>query len=147
LPAPELEKRIIEFAASQTGLDPAKIRLDSRLLHDLGMDGDDAVEFFENFSREFGVDITVLNEDWDRHFGPEGGASPILLIVCGLSVGFGVIVHSEVPAVPFWVGNILFLVPTLYILWKINPVSPRIVPITIRDLISAVRVGRWFSKE
>jgi hypothetical protein len=46
LPSPELEKRIIEFAASQTNLDPAKIRLDSRLLHDFGMDGDDAVESF-----------------------------------------------------------------------------------------------------
>jgi hypothetical protein len=99
---------------------------------------------FENFNQEFGVDITVLNEDWERHFGPESGANPIVLIIVGLSVGFGVIAHSEVPAVPFWVRSILFLVPTLYILWKINPVSPRIVPITIRDLVNAVRAGRWF---
>jgi hypothetical protein len=44
----------------ETGLDPARIRLDSRLLHDLGIDGEEAVVLFEKFSREFGVDITAL---------------------------------------------------------------------------------------
>jgi acyl carrier protein len=46
---------------------------DTRLLHDLGMDGTDAVEFMEAFSEEFNVDMSEFK--FDRHFGPECGPS------------------------------------------------------------------------
>ena len=48
----------------------AAISLESRLCEDLGMDGDDAWDFFQRFAREFGVDLSTMQ--WRRHFGAEG---------------------------------------------------------------------------
>ena len=44
----------------------------TRLLHDLGIDGDDAVEILTDFSKRFGVDLSSL--PFQRHFGSELGA-------------------------------------------------------------------------
>jgi acyl carrier protein len=45
---------------------------------DLGMDGDDGVEFMEAFSVHFGVDLGAFPHD--RYFGPEAAANPISII-------------------------------------------------------------------
>lgn len=65
-----LEEKIIEFVAEQTGVSKSKITLDTCLLDDLGIDGDDGIDFFDAFSSEFKVDLSELN--LARHFGPEG---------------------------------------------------------------------------
>jgi len=41
-------------------------------MQDLGMDGDDAVEFFEAFGQTFSVDLARLWQHWHHHFAPEG---------------------------------------------------------------------------
>ena len=50
-----LEERIIAFTADEIGVKREEVRFDSTLLHDLAMDGHDAVEFFEKFGTEFNV--------------------------------------------------------------------------------------------
>jgi acyl carrier protein len=67
-----LESEIIDFAAHETGVKANKVALSTRLLQDLGMDGDDAVEFFDLFSDKFKVDLSQLSQHWHHHFGPEG---------------------------------------------------------------------------
>ena len=52
-----LEERIIAFTADEIGVKREEVRFDSTLLHDLAMDGHDAVEFFEKFGTEFNVDL------------------------------------------------------------------------------------------
>lgn len=42
---------------------------ETRLYHDLGMDGEDAEEFLLDFQKYFHVDLSGLN--FDEHFGPE----------------------------------------------------------------------------
>jgi hypothetical protein len=53
----ELEERIICFVAEQTGIKARRILLSSSLAQEIGMDGDDAVEFFQSFGRDFNVDL------------------------------------------------------------------------------------------
>jgi Protein of unknown function (DUF1493) len=49
-----------------------KLRLTATLSGDLGMEGDDAVEFFEKFGTEFAVDLSDLHRDWKFYFFSEG---------------------------------------------------------------------------
>jgi hypothetical protein len=49
----------------------------SGLQTDLGLDGDDAAEFFDAFFREFDVDASEFN--LAEYFGPENAASPLSL--------------------------------------------------------------------
>jgi acyl carrier protein len=51
---------------------PHQIALDKSLNFDLGMDGEDAVEFFQAFAKKFSVDMTELGEEWNLYFSPEG---------------------------------------------------------------------------
>ena len=46
---------------------------------DLGMDGDDGIEFMQAFSERFGVDLTAF--PCDDYFGPEASANPISIII------------------------------------------------------------------
>ncbi len=71
-----LEARIIIFIVEQTNANLEKISLETRLAEDLGIDGDDALEFFENFSQEFQVDLS--NFQFDKYFGYEAGFDPLI---------------------------------------------------------------------
>jgi Protein of unknown function (DUF1493) len=68
----ELQSAVFAFIQNERRCKPHEIALDRSLNLDLGMDGDDAVEFFEAFAEKFGVDLTELGEEWSRYFGPEG---------------------------------------------------------------------------
>ena len=78
-----LEEDIIAFVVGQTGMKRNSVHLSSRLAQDIGMDGDDAVEFFEKFGEQFHVDLTALSDQWDDHFGGEGifRSSPGFMVV------------------------------------------------------------------
>jgi acyl carrier protein len=76
-----MNEHLTAFVSEQTGVRPTRLTQRTRLFHDLGMDGDDAVEFFEAFACEFDVDLSGM--EWNRHFGPEGGCGcvpPLALI-------------------------------------------------------------------
>jgi uncharacterized protein DUF1493 len=64
-----LTDRIWGLVADERGMCLDKILPESRLEEDLGMTGDDAAEFLEQFARDFDVDLTDL--DFHKHFGPE----------------------------------------------------------------------------
>jgi hypothetical protein len=98
----ELERRILEFTAKERAIKAERVRLSSRLADDLGMDGDDAVEFFQAFGRDFNVDLNSLWQQWDRHFHPEGGPSLGFLIVTGVAVVVGDLLHQAVHQIPGW---------------------------------------------
>jgi acyl carrier protein len=79
----ELEQDIIAFIANETGTERSSVRLSSRLAQDIGLDGDDAVELFEEFGEKFHVDLTALGDHWHDHFHSEGlfGSSPGFMVV------------------------------------------------------------------
>jgi hypothetical protein len=68
----DLEARIVTLLVEETGTRKERVRMCSRLREDIGMDGDDAVEFFEKFGDRFNVDLTDLHDRWGQHFSPEG---------------------------------------------------------------------------
>jgi len=79
----ELAEDIIALIANDTGAKRNGVHLSSRLAEDIGMDGDDAVEFFEKFGEKFHVDLTTLGDHWKDHFRSEGlfGTSPGVMAV------------------------------------------------------------------
>lgn len=74
----DLASQVLDFVAETVGCERAKLRRSHRLLHDLGVDGEDGLEFFDAFSARFSVDMRGL--DIGRHFGPEAGATPLSLL-------------------------------------------------------------------
>jgi acyl carrier protein len=68
----DYQSEIIDILADERDLPAERLQLSDRLRQDLGMDGDDAVDFFNGLHERFGTDLTHLHEQWSEHFGPEG---------------------------------------------------------------------------
>jgi acyl carrier protein len=66
----EIKKRVIDFLSDETAIRASKISLNSRLFHDLGIDGEDAMDLIAAFSKSFGVDVS--NFQYSEYFGDEG---------------------------------------------------------------------------
>ncbi|MDZ4111513.1 MAG: hypothetical protein U1E18_18205 [Brevundimonas sp.] len=116
------------------------------MLDDLGIDGDDAVAFFEMFESEFGVDLEPLYRDWSRHFGPEG--IPLSLGLLLVVIASLVAVPVALAGLPLWAATGLGLAAGFGCLvgllraWPIKP-GKELQPVTVADLIVAADTGRW----
>jgi len=141
----ELEERIVDLIAKETGIKPKKVHLDSRLAQDIGMDGDDAVDFFEKYGEKFHVDLNVLGNHWDRHFLPEGGLPPLgSMVVIGVGVVVGGLLHEAVKWFPMWAAMIVVVALLCWIYGRFfNEPQGDKTPITVRDLVDAASSGRW----
>jgi acyl carrier protein len=64
-----IDQEVIKFIVEFTRTDIEKIKIDTLINDDLGIDGDDGPELLEAFSKRFDVDISMLNK---IYFGPEG---------------------------------------------------------------------------
>ena len=64
-----LENEILELVSRESGVPISKISLNSTLLGDIGLDGDDAWEVFESCHEKHGLDLT--NFEFQRHFRNE----------------------------------------------------------------------------
>ena len=69
-PSFSIDERIIRLVAEKTGVKPAKLTMESRLVHDLGVDGDDAAELISAFEEEFGVDMSSFELSTHLRTGP-----------------------------------------------------------------------------
>lgn len=128
------------------GVPEAKVTPNARILHDLGVDGDDAGELFEALHAQFGTDFTELTRQWRVFFGSEG-ASPramvfgiLAIIVCG--GGAGALVGAL-----HW-PKIMGVAVTLALLvgcsWLFSRWFGRdLQPLTVNGLAEIVRAGRW----
>jgi hypothetical protein len=145
-----LEEQIIDFIATQTGTKRARVHLYSSLAEDIGMDGDDAVEFFEQYGKTFGVDLTALNANWEDHFLPEGWGGPPLAFFSAVGVGViaGDLLHSAVTWIPFWAATLITTLAFYLILAEIHerltkgPARPKL-PILVSELVEAAIAGQW----
>lgn len=110
------EKEVIDFVSQYLSLSKDEATPDTSLRHDLGVDGDDAVEFLQAFSIKFNVDISSIQIE--KHFGPERGPGPLFLLY-----------------------PVMLLLKWLFD-W--NPkVHNSFIPIKIKDLVDFVSHGRW----
>ncbi|MDH4384856.1 MAG: DUF1493 family protein [Caulobacter sp.] len=145
---PQLTKEVIGILAEERCLRPEKLNLTDRLLDDLGMDGDDAVEFFAAFEAKFQIDLSQQYDHWDHHFGPEGfGLAWVGLIPLTLFGWAGLI---KLGVHPYWaVSNIpLGVVLITYLIIRDRRRAARCpyIAVTVTDLIDAVSAGRWVVK-
>ncbi len=111
----DMYERIASFVSKVWHQEKSSLSENTRLQHDLGLDGTDAEEFMEAFSKEFNVDMSEF--EFDSHFGPEAPPKLTTLVrylYCRL-VG----------------GDPSRLVDT------------ELIPITLRDLVSAAKAKKW----
>jgi acyl carrier protein len=73
-----LEREIIQLVCKQTGLSMSRVGLESRLFHDLGVDGADGWEIIEEAANKYNIDISEVK--MENYFGPEAAATPLTLI-------------------------------------------------------------------
>jgi hypothetical protein len=65
-----IEEQVIDLLANQTNYLKEKIGMDTSIIDDLGVFGDDADELFSAFDERFGIDSQRI--DLERFFGHEG---------------------------------------------------------------------------
>jgi hypothetical protein len=108
------------------------------------MDGDDAVEFFEDFSKKFSVDLRDLYTNWQRHFVPEPTlpSLPVMAVLSGC-VLLGFIVRDWVGILPAWLWALAFI-GIAYLVWRRwFAEEDTHDPVTIADLTHSAETGRW----
>lgn len=115
---------------------------EARLLHDLGMDGDDAVEFFSMLQDEFSTDLQPLKARWHEHFG--GEFPPLagwLAIAVAILAGFAAAKLSGFGQPLLWA---LVIAGVWLLAFRGRPLrGPEMIPITVRDVLASVAAGRW----
>ena len=65
-----MNSRLRTFVQEMNLIEPEDISEETRVEKDLGMTGDDAIEFINEFSQNFKVDISEF--DFPKYFGSEG---------------------------------------------------------------------------
>jgi hypothetical protein len=108
---------VAAFVAEERGAPLQRIAPETTLFGDLGMDGDDAVEFFTEFFRRFEVESG--NFQISRHFGSEGWplVTPFALLW---------------RAIRFIAGDA-----------EETHERAGLMPVRIADLVAAVEARRW----
>jgi len=140
-----LEEQVIALVAEELEVPVSKLTPSSRLLEDLGMDGDDAVEFFQAFEERFSPELEPLYRHWAKHFGPEGwGWSDYQLNWAALAA-LGVLGAGLVGVLPIWSSGVggAGLLATFVLGWLSERKNRPHVPITVRDLIEAAVTKHW----
>jgi hypothetical protein len=74
----DLARQVTVFVAERMGIPVEQINPDSRLLHDLRIDGDDADELLEEFFRRF--DVHRGRFDFSRFFNGEAGIEQMIAL-------------------------------------------------------------------
>jgi hypothetical protein len=137
----EAEERVMRFTAAHWRVRKShKLTTNTRLAQDLGMDGNDAVEFFEKFAQEFSVDLYQLRVHWNQHFAREG-ISLGAMVAIALCVTAGFWLRDAIGVLPPWAWGIA-LIATAALSHR-RFAKDNMSPVTIGDLAESVRLGRW----
>lgn len=73
-----IQKEVVLFLSNFCGIRHDLINPDSNIATDLNIEGDDAVDLLNEFSRRFSVDITSININ--EYFVPESYFNPLTVI-------------------------------------------------------------------
>ena len=74
----EISLKVIEFLSNELSIPKDKVVNKNSFFHDYGVDGDDAVELFKEYSIIFNV--SLKNFDIDKYFGLEVTIGPVDLL-------------------------------------------------------------------
>lgn len=135
-----------KLLVEKQGVPEHKVTPDVRILHDLGVDGDDAGELFQALHEKFGTDFTELSQQWQTFFSTEGVSPRAMLlgipsiIVCGgVAGGLGAAMHW-----PKIVAGGLALGLFACGIWLFSRFFGRdLRPLTVAGLEEIIKAGRW----
>ncbi len=65
-----MDDKLLNYIQGLNLINPKKLTLDTLVEKGLGITGDDAIDFIEEFAKEFNVDIASFN--YSKYFGEEG---------------------------------------------------------------------------
>ncbi len=128
------------------GVPDRKVTPDARILHDLGVDGDDAGEIFEALHERFGTDFTELNRQWRVFFNTEGASPRAILIgvsaivVCGGAAG-ALAAALHWPSIVAWGLGMALVVGGGWLL--LRWFGRELQPLTVAGLAEIVQAGCW----
>jgi Protein of unknown function (DUF1493) len=144
--------RVKQCLAENRGYDAEELHADYRLRADLHLDGDNAVEFFEIYGREFHVDLSELKACWEFFFQPQNTwlSKPVKLALA-VAVSAGLLEWALFPhfsAIAGFVtvfGIFIVILLSVQIAQRLNGErdKPEHQEITIGDLIEAAGTGTW----
>lgn len=141
-PMTELRRLLVE----KHGVPASDVTPQARILHDLGVDGDDAAELFSDLHARFGTDFGALDRQWRMFFNTEGASPKAILIGCPALVicasASGVLAaYLHLPKVLAWViALVLFFGGgAVFSRWF----GPELRPLTVGGLAELVQAGRW----
>lgn len=136
---------IINLLAQKRDLPPESIRQSDRLLQDLGIDGDDAVNLFVSLQEQFGTDLTRLREHWSEHFRTTRSGCWTALVPFPSFIVF-VLVMVSTGSKALGVAAALafaFLVISAWIIHRRRLRDIIMVPITVGQVVAAAEAGMW----
>ncbi len=96
-----LEHEIIQLVCEQTGSSQKRVNLESRLFHDLGVDGADGWDIIQEMAKRYHVDVSDVR--MDKYFGPEMAATPLTFIRWIISPSF----RRGEEFTPIWVYDLV----------------------------------------
>jgi acyl carrier protein len=142
----DVEHDVRQMLAHERGLPVERITPSSRLREDLGMDGDDAIEFFLELNQRFGTNLSTLEENWSRYFSSEGLSLWNAAIIVPFAAAGGVI--GAALHWPKWAAVLLALTFVIAAYWGLSKLPRRKSAqsdwaITVAELIAAVKAGAW----
>lgn len=135
-----------ELLVTGQGVPEGKVAPNARIVHDLGVDGDDAGELFQALHERFGTDFSELTRQWRVFFNTEG-ASPrailsgiLAIVVCGGAAG-ALAAALRWPTMFAWGLTLALLVGGgwLFSRWF----GRELKPVTVGGLAEIVQAGRW----
>lgn len=135
-----VRQRVLDYLANDRLMKPDRISGTSRLQDDLGLDGDDAAEFFDWIADQFGTDLSHLQKKWRAYFSSE-------------SISFGMI---GIMTVSVLAGGAIAMATDLSGLWRILPMAAvmcighwcylhwfPLKAITVDEVVAAIERGAW----
>ena len=148
----QLELRVKDRLAVKLAIDEDEIQMTYRLRSDLGLDGDSAVEFFQRYGEDFGVDLSELKAAWRFYFSPERAAISTgtkFAMVAGLSAWL--LQAMLFPQISTFFGlvtataltGIVWLSVAIAERMNRDPEIPAEREITVGELIGNARTGIW----
>lgn len=130
----ELYHRVRRCVAKAADCRLEKVGPDSELTRDLGIDGDEAIDFLNAFSSDFGVDLSRMPHG--EYFGPEG-----LPFGVGLLLFAGGVACLVAWSVAWWLGTAPILGCLAFgVVWqRTHPLAA----LSVRHLAIVAKRGIW----
>ena len=140
-------QEIVRYLHEEQGIKVERLGPDSRILDDLGVDGDDAAELIEHLHTRFQTDFAALGDHWLEYFNHEGmslrGCFWMIAsfgVAAALSIPISILLRlSEAMSIALmitlWI-SVIFAIGRL-------PTKRRQKAITIKQLAEAVQNGAW----